>query len=82
MAEGFACHMGENILEVYSAGSKPSGIVNTTAIEVMRELGIDISRQKSKGFDALPTKKFDYVVTRAVRMSVLLCLQINILNGK
>ena len=63
MAEGFARHVGKYLLEVYSAGSKPSGIVNATAIEVMHELGIDISQQKSKGFNDLPTKNFDYVVT-------------------
>jgi arsenate reductase len=33
------------------------------AIEVMLELGIDISQQKSKGFNDLPIKKFDYVIT-------------------
>lgn len=37
IAEGFARHVGKDLLEVYSAGSKPSGIVNTTAIEVMQD---------------------------------------------
>jgi len=47
----------------YSAGSKPSGIVNPLAIEVMKEIGIDISNQKSKGFDEVKGIEFDYVVT-------------------
>ena len=63
IAEGFAKHIGTDTLEAYSAGSKPSGEVNPSAIGVMRELGIDISQQKSKGFSELPIKKFDYVIT-------------------
>ncbi|PIW66911.1 MAG: hypothetical protein COW11_00870 [Candidatus Omnitrophica bacterium CG12_big_fil_rev_8_21_14_0_65_43_15] len=63
IAEGFAKSIGKDVLEAYSAGSKPSGKVNPTAIEVMREIGIDIAGQKSKGFLDLPVKKFDYVIT-------------------
>jgi len=33
------------------------------AIEVMKEVGIDISSQKSKGFDELDVKRFDLVIT-------------------
>ena len=47
----------------YSAGSNPSGIVNSLAIDVMKEIGIDISKQKSKGFDKIKKIKFDYVIT-------------------
>lgn len=63
MAEGFARHYGKDRVEVYSAGSKPSGKVNETAIEVMKEKGIDISSQSSKGFFDLPVQEFDIVVT-------------------
>ncbi len=63
IAEGFAKSIGRDVLEAYSAGSKPSGKVNPTAVEVMREIGIDIAGQKSKGFLELPVKKFDYVIT-------------------
>ena len=63
MAEGFARNFGEGIIEAYSAGSRPSGKINPEAIRVMQELGIDISSQNSKGFDQLPVKEFDYVVT-------------------
>jgi len=63
MAEGFARKLGEHIIEAYSSGSRPSGKVNEMAIEVMREAGVDISGHKSKGFDALPKKDFDYVVS-------------------
>jgi len=63
MAEGFARFYGRDKIEVLSAGSNPSGKVNELAIEVMREKGIDISGQKSKGFNDLPYKSFDYVIT-------------------
>ena len=49
--------------EIFSAGSKPSGKVDETAIQVMKEININISNQKSKGFNDLPLKEFDYVVT-------------------
>ena len=63
IAEGFARNLGEGIIEVYSAGSRPSGKINPEAIRAMQELGIDISSQGSKGFDQLPVKEFDYVIT-------------------
>ena len=63
MAEGFARNLGAGIIEAYSAGSRPSGKINPEAIRVMQELGIDISSQRSKGFDQLPVKEFDFVLT-------------------
>ena len=63
MAEGFAKALGGSRLEAYSAGSNPSGKVNPEAIKVMRQIGIDISTAKSKGFNELAVKEFDYVVT-------------------
>ena len=63
MAEGFARLFGKDILEPYSAGSKPSGKVDPMAVEVMKEAGIDISSQKSKGFNDLSIKEFDMVIT-------------------
>ena len=63
MAEGFARKYGGDEFEVFSAGSKPSGIVNPDAIKVMKEAGINISGQSSKGFESLPYHKFDYIVT-------------------
>lgn len=63
IAEGFASNLGKDVIETCSAGSQPSGKVDPMAIEVMREIGIDISNQKSKGFIEVPVKKFDYVIT-------------------
>jgi arsenate reductase (thioredoxin) len=63
MAEGFARVLGGDKVEAYSAGSRPSGVVNPEAIAAMKEVGIDISQQTSKGFKDLPRQDLDYVVT-------------------
>lgn len=63
MAEGFAKYFSKGNLEVFSAGSKPKGEINPLAVEVMKEIGIDISGQISKGFSDLPVRNFDYVIT-------------------
>jgi len=63
MAEGFAKQFGKGIFEPYSAGSKPSGKVDPMAVEAMKEADIDISSQKSKGFNDLSIKEFDMVIT-------------------
>ncbi|MEI8176800.1 MAG: arsenate reductase ArsC [Candidatus Omnitrophota bacterium] len=63
IAEGIAKHFYSKVIEAYSAGSRPSGVVNPDAIAVMREIGVDISKNSSKGFRDLPTQDFDYVVT-------------------
>ena len=63
MAEGLANRLSNGIFKAYSAGSKPSGNINPGAIKVMKEHGVDISAQRSKGFDDLVVKKFDVVIT-------------------
>jgi len=62
MAEGMANHMFPDKVEAKSGGSKPSTI-NPLAIKVMKEIGIDISRQRSKHLDELEGQQFDVVVT-------------------
>jgi arsenate reductase len=59
--------LGQDKIEAYSAGSNPSGKVEEVAIKVMKEKGIDISNQTSKGFDELKEKIFDYVITMGCR---------------
>ncbi len=63
MAEGFARFYGKGRIEAFSAGSRPSDRVNETAVQIMKEAGIDISAQPSKGFDSLPSGEFNIVVT-------------------
>ncbi len=63
IAEGFAKKRGAGVLEAWSAGSRPSGKINETAVGLMLERGIDLTRQRSKGLASLPAMKWDYVVT-------------------
>jgi len=60
MAEAFARMAGE---EAYSAGSRPSGVVNPKAIEAMRELGYDLSAHRSESVHDMPCVEFDAAVT-------------------
>ena len=62
MAEAFGRIHAPPGVEIYSAGSKPSGKVNPLAVQAMRELGYDMQRHTSKGLDAVPPE-FDYAVT-------------------
>jgi arsenate reductase len=62
MAEGFAKKFGKGLIEVHSAGLMAVG-VHRRAIAVMQEIGIDISRQKSKEIDEELLRKMDIVVT-------------------
>jgi len=63
MAEAFARRLGQGKVEAYSAGSRPSGRVNPRAVELMREIGYDLSTYQSKGLEALPEVEFDAVIT-------------------
>ncbi|MBI4544459.1 MAG: arsenate reductase ArsC [Gemmatimonadetes bacterium] len=62
MAEGFARHFAPPGVQVHSAGVEPAG-VNPRAAAVMREEGIDISGQWSKGLEHLALADVDMVVT-------------------
>jgi arsenate reductase len=62
MAEGLLRHDAGDRFDVESAGTRP-GQVRPEAIEVMRELGIDISGHQSKHVDQFAGQKFDYILT-------------------
>ena len=51
MAQGFAKHYGGARVEARSGGSRPLGHLLPEAVQVMREKGIDVSQEPSKGFD-------------------------------
>ena len=51
MAQGFAKHLGGSLVEARSGGSRPLGYLLPEAVQVMREKGIDVSQEPSKGFD-------------------------------
>jgi len=64
MSQAFAKILGGTDVEAYSAGSKPSGIVNPKAIAAMKELGYDLSTHDSKSLeDVKQFAPFDAVVT-------------------
>jgi len=62
MAEGLARARFGNAVRVQSAGSAPSR-VNPYAIEVMRELGIDLASHASKSVDTIDPASVDTIVT-------------------
>lgn len=62
MAEGLLRDMAGDRFEVHSAGVDPS-FVRPEAIAAMREVGIDISNQRSKSVDEFAGQQFDYVIT-------------------
>jgi arsenate reductase (thioredoxin) len=64
MSQAFAKMLGSDTVEAYSAGSKPSGVVNPKAIAAMKELGYDLSKHESKSLkEAEQFAPFDAVVT-------------------
>ena len=62
IAEGWARHLKADVIDAYSAGISP-GRLNTRAVEIMAEAGVDISQQYSKHIDDLQGIDFDYVIT-------------------
>lgn len=66
LAEGLAKKIFKDFAVVESAGSAPSGHVHPWAVEVLKELNIDISKNRSKSIDDLPSQflnNLDYVIT-------------------
>jgi arsenate reductase (thioredoxin) len=62
MAEGLLRQMAGNRFDVFSAGTQPKGM-HPRSVEVMNEVGIDISKQTSKDVSTYLRDKFDYVIT-------------------
>ena len=62
MAEGLLRHLAGDRFEVFSAGTRPAGL-NPNAVQVMREIGIDISGHRSKHVDECSGQAFDCVFT-------------------
>lgn len=62
MAEGLTRHLKGDEIEPFSAGVAPKGI-DPRATKAMAEIGIDISKQKSKSLDDIKGIDFDYVLT-------------------
>ena len=62
MAQGFLQSFDKN-LTVCSAGTEASGKLNQKAVEVMKEIGIDISHHTSDSVDLYLDQEWDYVIT-------------------
>lgn len=62
MAEGLLRHLGGERFDVHSAGTSPS-FVHPLAIEVMAELGIDVSEYRSKHVSLFTGQFFDFVIS-------------------
>ena len=63
LAEGILRAAAGDILDVQSAGSKPAGFVHPLAIQVMQEIGIDISAHRSKPLSEFLDRKIETVIT-------------------
>lgn len=68
MAEGFANYYGKHLLEATSAGSRPAGFIMPETVEVMKEKGVDISHQGSKGLSKVKLDWMDWVVVLEVSL--------------
>lgn len=63
MAEGILQAAAGDLVEVHSAGSNPAGYVHPKAIQVMREIGIDISQHTSKHLNVFLPRQITTVIT-------------------
>ena len=63
LAEGILRRAAGDLIEVASAGSNPSGQVHPMAIQVMQEIGIDISAHRSKHMSEFLTRSVATVIT-------------------
>jgi len=62
MAEGLVNALWGERFQAHSAGTEPSR-VNPLAVEVMKEIGIDISHHRSRGIGEFIDQSFEYVIT-------------------
>ncbi|MFM7604032.1 MAG: arsenate reductase ArsC, partial [Prosthecobacter sp.] len=63
LAEGLLRQVAGDILEVGSAGSKPTGYVHPLGIKAMAEIGIDISAHTSKHMNEFLSREVETVIT-------------------
>jgi protein-tyrosine-phosphatase len=86
MAEGLLKHLLGHVIYVDSAGARSSEI-DGFAVEVMDEIGIDISKHKAKTFDDLEDSSFDTVISlspeaqhKAVEMTRVMACEVEFWN--
>ena len=69
MAEAFAKHYGKGKIEASSAGTRPAERVNPVVVEVMREKGFDLSRNKPRLIDMTMIEEADVMITMGCEAS-------------
>jgi arsenate reductase (thioredoxin) len=62
MAEGWARHLKGEVIDASSAGTQPKAL-DPLAVQVMAEVGVDLSTHQAKSLDTVQHLRFDYVVT-------------------
>ena len=72
MAEGLLRHIYGEKYEVFSAGTNPTTI-NILAIKTMAEIGVDISKQYSKGIEEFSDTEIDLAVSVCLSSAKTLC---------
>lgn len=74
MAEGWAKHLGSDLIDAYSAGTEQYDKPKPLAIEVMEDAFVDMSHASSKTLDQIPAA-FDIVITMGcgVKCPYVLC---------
>ena len=63
MAEALANRLGQGRVRAWSAGSRPAGVISAVAQTVMREAGLSMDGQWSKGLEEVPVAEMDVLVT-------------------
>lgn len=63
LAEGILRAAAGDLIDVHSAGSKPAGYVHPKAIQVLQEIGLDISGHSSKSMNDFLNRRIDTVIT-------------------
>ena len=63
VAQAFALMKGRDSVNTFSAGSRPSGVINPRAIAAMKELGYDLTTHKSKSLSEIPDLEYEYAIT-------------------
>jgi arsenate reductase (thioredoxin) len=62
MAEGWTRRLKGEVIDAYSAGTHPKGL-DPLAVQIMADVGIDLSTHQTKSLDTLQRLHFDYVIT-------------------
>jgi len=67
MAEAFAKMHGADLIDAWSAGSRPSGKIDPRSVAAMSDRGYDLTVHRSKSLAELGKRQWDYLVTMGCR---------------